>query len=74
MRGLKKGAGYHHGNLRRALVEATGKLVDSRGTDGFTLRAAAKLAGVSDGAPYHHFADKDALLAAVAEEGFVMLH
>jgi AcrR family transcriptional regulator len=71
---LKKGAGYHHGNLRRALVEATTKLVDSRGTDGFTLRAAAKLAGVSDGAPYHHFADKEALLAAVAEEGFLLLH
>lgn len=71
---LKKGAGYHHGNLRRALVEATIQLVDSRGTDGFTLRAAAKLAGVSDGAPYHHFADKEALLAAVAEEGFVLLH
>lgn len=72
--GLKKGAGYHHGNLRRALVEATTQLVDSHGTDGFTLRAAAKLAGVSDGAPYHHFADKEALLAAVAEEGFVLLH
>lgn len=74
LRGLKKGAGYHHGNLRRALVEATIQLVDSRGTDGFTLRAAAKLAGVSDGAPYHHFADKEALLAAVAEEGFLLLH
>jgi AcrR family transcriptional regulator len=69
----KKGAVYHHGNLRRALVEATFRLVDSRGTDGFTLRAAAKLAGVSDGAPYHHFADKEALLAAVAEECFVAL-
>ena len=41
--------------------------------DGFTLRAAAKLAGVSDGAPYHHFADKEALLAAVAEESFELL-
>lgn len=71
---MKKGAGYHHGNLRRALVEATTKLVDSRGTDGFTLRAAAKLAGVSDGAPYHHFADKEALLAAAAEEGFLLLY
>ncbi|HVU05270.1 MAG TPA: TetR/AcrR family transcriptional regulator [Polyangiaceae bacterium] len=69
----KKGAVYHHGNLRRALVEATFRLVDSRGTDGFTLRAAARLAGVSDGAPYHHFEDKEALLAAVAEESFRQL-
>ncbi len=69
----RKGAGYHHGDLRRTLVEATTKLVDSRGTEGFTLRAAAKLAGVSDGAPYHHFEHKDALLATVAEESFQLL-
>jgi AcrR family transcriptional regulator len=69
----RKGAGYHHGDLRRALVEATIKLVDARGAEEFTLRAAAKLAGVSDGAPYHHFADKDSLLAAAAESGFVSL-
>jgi AcrR family transcriptional regulator len=69
----RKGAGYHHGDLRRALVEATIRLVDARGVDAFTLRAAAKLAGVSDGAPYHHFADKDSLLAAAAETGFARL-
>jgi AcrR family transcriptional regulator len=69
----RKGAGYHHGDLRRALVEATIRLVDARGTEGFTLRAAAQLAGVSDGAPYHHFEDKDALLASVAEESFQFL-
>lgn len=69
----RKGAGYHHGDLRRALVEATIRLVDARGVDAFTLRAAAKLAGVSDGAPYHHFADKDSLLAAAAEAGFARL-
>jgi AcrR family transcriptional regulator len=73
-RGLKrKGAGYHHGDLRRALVEATLNLVAAHGTAGFTLRAAAKLAGVTDGAPYHHFEDKEALLAAVAEESFELL-
>lgn len=73
-RGLKrKGADYHHGDLRRSLVEATVRLVAEHGVDGFTLRAAAKLAGVSDGAPYHHFADKEALLAAVAEESFGLL-
>jgi AcrR family transcriptional regulator len=69
----RKGADYHHGDLRRSLVEATIRLVADYGVDGFTLRAAAKLAGVSDGAPYHHFADKEALLAAVAEESFELL-
>ena len=66
----RRSDGYHHGDLRRALLDATLKLVDERGPEGFTLRAASRLAGVSDAAPYHHFADKDALLAAVAEEGF----
>src|SRR5215813_10430287 len=61
---------YHHGDLRRALLDATLRLVEEHGPQGFTLRAAARAAGVSPGAPYHHFADKDALLAAVAEEGF----
>ena len=68
-----KGRSYHHGDLRRALIDATIRLVDKYGQDRFTLRAAAKLAGVSDGAPYHHFADKEALLAAVATQGFRML-
>lgn len=71
---VKKGAEYHHGDLRRALLAATLHLVDERGTEGFTLRAAARLAGVSDGAPYHHFSDKEALLATVAEEGYELLH
>jgi len=62
---------YHHGDLRRALLDATLKLVDERGPHGFTLRAAAREAGVTAAATYHHFEDKDALLAAVAEEGFV---
>src|SRR5262245_1947757 len=62
--------GYHHGDLRRALLDATLRLVEQRGPQGFTLRAAARAAGVSPGAPYHHFQGKDALLAAVAEEGF----
>jgi AcrR family transcriptional regulator len=66
----RKGAGYHHGDLRRALVEATLDLVAEHGTEGFTLRAAARLAGVSDGAPYHHFADKESLLTEVALEGY----
>jgi AcrR family transcriptional regulator len=63
-------AGYHHGDLRQALLDATLRLVDQHGPQGFTLRAAARAAGVTAGATYHHFEDKEALLAAVAEEGF----
>jgi AcrR family transcriptional regulator len=61
---------YHHGNLRAALVEAAVRLIDTEGADALTLRAAARMAGVTQAAPYRHFADKEALLAAVAEEGF----
>ena len=61
---------YHHGDLRRALLDATLLLVQEKGPHGFTLRAAARAAGVSSGAAYHHFEDKDALMAAVADEGF----
>lgn len=64
---------YHHGDLRRALLDATLNLVKDHGPQGFTLRAAARAVGVTPAATYHHFADKDALLAAVAEEGFDML-
>lgn len=62
--------GYHHGNLQRALVLAARGLVDSGGAAALTLRAAAQLAGVSATAPYRHFADRTALLAAVLTEGF----
>ena len=64
---------YHHGNLRAALVEAALGLVQREGVEALTLRGAARLAGVSPAAPYRHFADKRALLAAVAEEGFRLL-
>lgn len=63
-------AQYHHGNLRRALIDAALKLIKTAGPGALTLRAAARLAGVSQAAPYRHFASKEALLAAVAEEGF----
>jgi AcrR family transcriptional regulator len=69
-RGPARKGSYHHGDLRRALLDATLRLVEERGPQGFTLRAAARAAGVTPGATYHHFEDKDALLAAVAEEGF----
>lgn len=62
--------GYHHGNLRDALVEAARQLLAERGAQGFTLVDAARRAGVSPAAPYRHFRDKDALLAEVALGGF----
>ncbi len=61
---------YHHGNLRRAMIDAALEIVGTEGAQALTLRAAARRAGVSQAAPYRHFADKEALLAAVAEEGF----
>jgi len=61
---------YHHGDLRLALVGEALKLVEERGVAGLTLREVARRAGVSEAAPYRHFASKDALVAAVAEDGF----
>lgn len=60
---------YHHGDLQRALIDAALGLIEREGAQALTLRAAARLAGVSQAAPYRHFPDKDALLAAVAEDG-----
>jgi AcrR family transcriptional regulator len=65
---IPKKRAYHHGNLRQALVAAALRAVADDGPDGFTLRDVARRAGVSAAAPYRHFADKDALLAAVAIE------
>ena len=62
--------GYHHGNLREALVEAAAALIAEKGPAGFTIAEAARLAGVSPGAPYRHFRDAEALLAEVALRGF----
>ena len=64
---------YHHGNLRVALIEATRRLLLDRDPETLSLRQAAREVGVSANAPYRHFADKDALLAAVAAEGFKAL-
>lgn len=63
---------YHHGNLREALIEAALDILE-QGSETLTIRAAAKSAGVSHTAPYNHFADKEALLAAVAIRGFETL-
>lgn len=64
---------YHHGDLRTALIRAGLDILTEEGVHALTLRAAARRAGVSHNAPYRHFADKEALLAAIAEEGFVEL-
>lgn len=68
-----KGGRYHHGDLRRALVDAAYELLQEHGPAGITLREAARRAGVTHAAPYRHYPDKEALLAAVAEEGFHQL-
>jgi len=65
---------YHHGDLRRALLDATLDLAAEHGAGGVTLREVARSAGVSQTAPYRHFPDKDAMLAAAAEEGFRLYH
>lgn len=62
--------GYHHGNLREALIEAALELIGAKGPAGFTIAEAARLAGVSPAAPYRHFRDADALLAEVALRGY----
>lgn len=64
---------YHHGDLRRALLQGALELLAEGGPATLTLRAVARRAGVSEAAPYRHFADKREMLAAVAEEGFVAL-
>lgn len=62
--------GYHHGNLRQALVDAARALITEKGPAGFTFAEAARAAGVSAAAPYRHFRDRDALMADVAAQGF----
>ncbi len=62
--------GYHHGNLREALIQAALDLIAKKGPGGFTFADAARSAGVSSAAPYRHFRDRDALIADVARRGF----
>lgn len=61
---------YHHGGLREALLGAALVIVEGEGAAALSLRAAARAAGVSPMAPYHHFRDREALVAAVAQAGF----
>jgi len=65
-----RGRGYHHGNLKEALMRAALELIAQKGPAGFTFAEAARSAGVSPAAPYRHFRDRDELLANVALRGF----
>lgn len=62
--------GYHHGNLRQALVEAALALITEKGPQGFTLSEAAKAADVTPAAVYRHFAGRDELIAEAARQGY----
>jgi len=62
--------GYHHGNLKQALVDATLVLIEEKGPQGFTMAEAAKAAGVSPAAPYRHFSGKEELIGELARQGF----
>ena len=62
--------GYHHGNLRQALVDAALQLITTLGPQGFTLSEAAKTADVTPAAVYRHFAGRDDLIAEVARQGY----
>ena len=62
--------GYHHGNLKEALIRAALDLIARKGPAGFTFAEAARAAGVSPAAPYRHFRDRDDLLIDIAKRGF----
>ena len=64
--------GYHHGNLREALLEGARQLVGERGPQAFTLTEAARRAGVSPSAPYRHFKDREEVLAELCRRGFAL--
>lgn len=61
---------YHHGDLRQTLIDSAVRRIDAHGTEGLSLRALARDAGVSATAPYRHFESRTALLAAIATQGF----
>lgn len=64
---------YHHGDLRRTLLDASLELMEAEGLGALSLREVARRAGVTHQAPYHHFADKGALIGAIVAEGFGLL-
>src|SRR5437867_3059422 len=61
---------YHHGDLRRSLIQAGREVLAERGVDALSLREVARRAKVSQAAPYHHFANKADLVSAIAQHGF----
>lgn len=69
----RKKHGYHHGDLEAALLKSGGNLLEKEGVEALKLRAVARRAGVSHSAPYRHFPTSEALLAALAAEGFAWL-
>ena len=69
----KRAPNYHHGDLRNTLIVAAAELIEERNSSDFTIIEAARRAGVSSGAPYRHFKDKEALLLSVAELGILGL-
>ncbi len=64
--------GYHHGNLREALIQAARQLIAESGLEGVTLSEVARMAGVSPAAPYRHFKDRANLVTALATQGFTL--
>jgi AcrR family transcriptional regulator len=72
-REIPAGRGYHHGNLRQALLDAALALIEAGEEQGVSLRTVAARAGVSNAAPYRHFQDREALMTAVATIGFERL-
>jgi AcrR family transcriptional regulator len=64
---------YHHGDLRQAVLQTAGGILEKEGLRALSLRELARRAGVSHNAPYRHFPDRESLLAALAAEGFQML-
>jgi AcrR family transcriptional regulator len=65
---------YHHGDLKNALIEAGAAILSREGVSGLSLRKVAQTAGVSHAAPYAHFADKQALIAAISTDGYRRLY
>jgi len=70
---VSKKTAYHHGDLRESLLSAAGRIIRETGIEGLSLRKLAEQVGVSRTAPYHHFKDKNALLCAIAEGGFLQI-